>query len=1645
MKKSILIALLLAVISPMVLLAGDTSYNYSATLNVESSGNGKVYASTSSTAAGTSASATISESSTDKSKSFTLYAHAVADDGYEFSKWSDGTTGNPQAVSFSLTSSSSSATKNLTATFVKKALPEFSVTFSAPIGGGYTVNGTQVSSAYSLTQTEALETTLVAAPSAGNRFYGWYTLNGSTKEYFSYSASVAKSFTSSVTVGVDFISESEVVKVATFDEADAAMSSDAKIVEITSGTTLIVPSGSTLTVPAGKKLEVNGRLYVIGTLDVNGIVGGNGAVARAWKVITQAAEVKIPFPAGTDGVSGTDYGIHTVDGTAGKYLVTSVNDSSAVITDTSSFEEKYIVVVENKASGKIYYSEPSTSKPVGVLCTVAREKALNWIDGVSTTVYTDCATLLSAAATPAGAVISGNNHSFRDTNKLAVLTEAAGTVTYNNGTSSSTELGFAVDLAGTSITLTPSKQWNSSKLVRAFNGSFSVTEKVMNTNFSVYNCSGNLSYLSLNSADYVTAAYLYDSPNIAVTFKDKNTESKGALWFCGGGIYKSSKTPFNTTVTDKKSFNKVYAGTFDSKMDPREYLYDTNKVYAEQDPPQTGAWFVKTTVTDPNAGQVIVNGKESSLAEAIANAADNDVIELQKDIVIDSELTVSASGVRIDLSGWKLSGDKSIVNNGDLEIIDVNGNGQIDVSIINNGTLLLSSAVYNGKIVLNRGFCYFLNGRFNGGVEVAADVANAADIAEVFGGTYALTSYTQGDNSHALVSLCKNGYLLDGAIAQIPVSHVTSSSFASYSIDALNETERALYTRNAARESYTREEWIEFNKIKASCVMFSGWAIDCAIKFDRDIKANDLAITANISPIPIDVDVNIAANVFYSALLQAMRGSGLASAPYTYGRILPNGDMEGQLKFALGNVSAQNGTLCHIEMRLANGVKNLSGPKDWSYTTFVATASEKLVLGAGSNKAMIRPETGAATFYAKLADAVVASNGGTVLLAADSTEAETITLPAAGTYIIDPYGFAYANKTVVVAEGLELESAIETDSAYAASQQKAVVYTVKKKSISGAGTEADPFIIASLEDLVLFRDSVNKGETKYNAEGVWVALGADIDMSSVDWSVNIGDDCNATFDGIFDGKNYTISNLTSTETAQKGDGYVCTGLFGAIYGSAQIKNLTLENVNITAEFTGNNVAALVGFAYNCSGAIDKVIVKNVAINAANATGVGAIVGYDYYSPALKITNCTVDGTSIKGAAYVGGVIGYASTKIELNNNTVKNLTLNGTASVGGVAGIMLAGGSASGNAVEKVQLSATGAMWANSIGLVVGTITTGSVTVIGTTAIDCAVTDIVGGILVEKPTSPIEKVQVQIGDSYFTSLDAAIKAAKTGDTIKLLTNVGTDAALVINKELTVDLNGKTIAATENDKVGDGVFCVVAGGELTINDSLGTGVINGVGDNDYNIAIWANGGKVIINGGNFTNVGATDKTDPNAHFDLIYAKNGGEVVINGGSFECETPEFTLNSHDTNKGNITVNGGTFVGFDPRNNAAETAGTTFMATGKYTFADGGNYIVVTPESYVLNGVASNSAAVDKIDAALAGAVKITKVYGAYVATADYTFEVTEIDILNPEKSSYELKGGKLRPGKSIKVKYYDLATGEASYDKFDSDAVTFKLVIE
>lgn len=114
-----------------------------------------------------------------------------------------------------------------------------------------------------------------------------------------------------------------------------------------------------------------------------------------------------------------------------------------------------------------------------------------------------------------------------------------------------------------------------------------------------------------------------------------------------------------------------------------------------------------------------------------------------------------------------------------------------------------------------------------------------------------------------------------------------------------------------------------------------------------------------------------------------------------------------------------------------------------------------------------------------------------------------------------------------------------------------------------------------------------------------------------------------------------------------------------------------------------------------------------------------------------------------------------------------------------------------------------------------------------------------------------------------------------------------------------------------------------------------------------MAIWANGGNVVINGGTYINVGAKVYTEAGQgtedHFDLIYAKNGGTVTINGGTFKAQTPKWTLNCNDKTNATITVTGGSFYEFDPSKVYTEqTQPMSFVANGCESVLDADYYKV-------------------------------------------------------------------------------------------------------
>ena len=235
------------------------------------------------------------------------------------------------------------------------------------------------------------------------------------------------------------------------------------------------------------------------------------------------------------------------------------------------------------------------------------------------------------------------------------------------------------------------------------------------------------------------------------------------------------------------------------------------------------------------------------------------------------------------------------------------------------------------------------------------------------------------------------------------------------------------------------------------------------------------------------------------------------------------------------------------------------------------------------------------------------------------------------------------------------------------------------------------------------------------------------------------------------------------------------------------------------------------------------------------------------------------------------------------------------------------------------------------------------------------------------------------------NLAELIANARNGAVINLTDNIELDTAVVIDKEITLNLQGCHISLPE-DTAGDGVFRIVEGGNLTIN---GEGLIDGVGNNNYDMAIWVNGGECTINGGTYTNAGAGEDD----HYDLIYVK-GGKLTINGGEFVGQTPAWLVNTHDSYRdtSTIVINGGTFHGFNPANNETENAGTNYVADGFVVVERNGVYTIEESLAHVMADESVTSVT-------LAGDVELDT---AIIVNSEITLDLNGFDISLPEDTA-------------------------------------------
>ena len=194
----------------------------------------------------------------------------------------------------------------------------------------------------------------------------------------------------------------------------------------------------------------------------------------------------------------------------------------------------------------------------------------------------------------------------------------------------------------------------------------------------------------------------------------------------------------------------------------------------------------------------------------------------------------------------------------------------------------------------------------------------------------------------------------------------------------------------------------------------------------------------------------------------------------------------------------------------------------------------------------------------------------------------------------------------------------------------------------GDGTEANPFQIATPQQLALLAQQTNNG-TGGDAHYILTDdICLNMENDSIDWLM-IGKETSQNlpiyFTGVFDGNGHTIERMIIREN------HIDAGLFGHTRG-AVIKNLRVVDAAIQV---GSDVGIIVGQAYNTS--IINCTVQNSTISRENNSYnyVGGIVG-GYYptdnaSDTVYIKDCVSEVRFMTPERFfiAGGIVGRCMT------------------------------------------------------------------------------------------------------------------------------------------------------------------------------------------------------------------------------------------------------------------------------------------------------------------------------------------------------------------------------------------------------------------
>ncbi len=386
-------------------------------------------------------------------------------------------------------------------------------------------------------------------------------------------------------------------------------------------------------------------------------------------------------------------------------------------------------------------------------------------------------------------------------------------------------------------------------------------------------------------------------------------------------------------------------------------------------------------------------------------------------------------------------------------------------------------------------------------------------------------------------------------------------------------------------------------------------------------------------------------------------------------------------------------------------------------------------------------------------------------------------------------------------------------------------------------------------------------------------------------------------DGLTINGNGHSLTVNSVESAKNGD---------YLFDDAAELNINNLTINMPE-------GADMGGIHSESGVIDNVTFNNgncifpgdgdITVNDCTFNTAGYVIYYEVAKDNLKVTGNTFNVDPESNVILLRG------------NETFTGNTINSGRTVNVVSGSPTVSGNVFADDVRlKVYNNATATITGNTLNY----ITFDDETSVNSTFEDNILSEDAEAAL--KAAGVIKEAVAEVGGTKYFSLQKAIDAAESGETITLLAECS-NVDLTVNNAVTIDLGGKTITdayiiikKAVEIKNGDIVNTnepyplVVKGGHLTVNDV-------DIAASKSDRAIWLDSGTLDFNSGSIL---ATKGEGNNKSSIAAIWVSSGQVNINGGTLTVDTPGADAigvygnyaNAHVTmNDGKISTSGDSY----------------------------------------------------------------------------------------------------------------------------------------